>query len=499
MSSKQFFYSTRSGGVENELSVVHVLSAEGTRKDIMTDDQQSTPIVAAHPIRYVFMALVCFNLTGMYYAYDLPTALNSNLKTHLKNDTGLSEKQWLEYYGMMYSLTSMPNVLLPLCFGLAVDSAGPRMMVLFVNGCCVLGQAMFYFGVCHKVWWQIFLGRFFLGLSTDNMIMVKSILLYRWFKGREYAFALGVNISVSRLATVAVDVIAPDLALRHGLSVAVLSGLLLCGACALCSILIVVMDKYLGDRVGMREVCSEEDRKPLSVAKLQQLSRSFWLVSLLFCIMYAVIDCFSNVGTQFLIEEHFADLPVDAAQVQAGRALAVLFLTSACLAPPLGLLIDEIGYRTHFLILGMVVCFVTYLRIFTESPTVSMVSLGFVYSCFASVLWACIALVVPPNILGVASGIVTCMENLSLCLVPIFLAGLEAAETGVKHFASVMRFFQALSLLGIVVSVLVHWVNHVDGGVLDLTSADAELVRHSFEDRALTSSAAASSSAGATA
>ena len=45
-------------------------------------------------------------------------------------------------------------------------------------------------------------GRVVFGLGGESMSVAQSAIVSSWFKGKELAFALGVNLSVSRLGSV---------------------------------------------------------------------------------------------------------------------------------------------------------------------------------------------------------------------------------------------------------------------------------------------------------
>lgn len=45
-------------------------------------------------------------------------------------------------------------------------------------------------------------GRVVFGLGGESMSVAQSAIVSVWFKGKELAFALGINLSVSRLGSV---------------------------------------------------------------------------------------------------------------------------------------------------------------------------------------------------------------------------------------------------------------------------------------------------------
>ena len=57
----------------------------------------------------------------------------------------------------------------------------------------------------------LLLGRILFGLGGECMSVAQSAIVSVWFKGKELNLAMGLNISIARLASVANGVIVPNL------------------------------------------------------------------------------------------------------------------------------------------------------------------------------------------------------------------------------------------------------------------------------------------------
>eukprot|EP01084_Bolivina_argentea_P190389 327198_1 len=66
--------------------------------------------------RWVVLFLSCWSLFGNYYCYDNPTAL----ATQMQSEYDLSDTQ----YNLLYSVYSIPNIILPLLGGALGDKIG---------------------------------------------------------------------------------------------------------------------------------------------------------------------------------------------------------------------------------------------------------------------------------------------------------------------------------------------------------------------------------------
>ncbi|KAJ3078699.1 hypothetical protein HDU99_000423, partial [Rhizoclosmatium hyalinum] len=75
----------------------------------------------------------------------------------------------------------------------------------------------------------------------------------KWFKGKELAFALGINLSVSRLGTVLTDFLSPHLALEVSLPSAIWVGFVTCVISMISGIALNALDEY-----GLKELAHLE-------------------------------------------------------------------------------------------------------------------------------------------------------------------------------------------------------------------------------------------------
>lgn len=57
-------------------------------------------------------------------------------------------------------------------------------------------------GAYKKIYWVMLAGRVIFGLGGESMSVAQSAIVSIWFKGKELAFALGVNLSLARLGSV---------------------------------------------------------------------------------------------------------------------------------------------------------------------------------------------------------------------------------------------------------------------------------------------------------
>ncbi|ORZ32212.1 hypothetical protein BCR44DRAFT_1243063 [Catenaria anguillulae PL171] len=106
----------------------------------------------------------CILLFGEFYCYGLPAALNVPLRALLGSD--YSAFQW--QLNLMYTVYSMPNLLMPLIGGALYDRFGARVMLLTFSLLVVLGSSLFWAGVALHSFPLLLVGRLLCGLGSES-------------------------------------------------------------------------------------------------------------------------------------------------------------------------------------------------------------------------------------------------------------------------------------------------------------------------------------------
>ena len=104
-------------------------------------------------------------------------------------------------YNSLYSVYSFPNIILPLVGGLVIDKMGVRVGTFVFTLIMIIGQSIFMLGATYETFWVMILGRFVFGMGGECLFVCQSTVISQWFKAKELALALGLNITVSRLGS----------------------------------------------------------------------------------------------------------------------------------------------------------------------------------------------------------------------------------------------------------------------------------------------------------
>jgi MFS family permease len=89
-------------------------------------------------------------------------------------------------------------------------------------------------------------GRVVFGLGGESLSVAQSAIVSKWFKGKELAMALGLNLSISRLGSVINGIVVPQIYNSdhlNRLGIALLVGFFVCVFSLVCAIFLVLLDK----------------------------------------------------------------------------------------------------------------------------------------------------------------------------------------------------------------------------------------------------------------
>lgn len=96
-------------------------------------------------------------------------------------------------------------------------------------------------------------GRIIFGMGGECMGVTQAAFVSSWFKGEELSFALALNLSISRLGSVANAALLPTIYDSYGLGPALLLGFGVCCFSLLMAIGLVCLDKQAEKTAPIQE------------------------------------------------------------------------------------------------------------------------------------------------------------------------------------------------------------------------------------------------------
>ena len=305
------------------------------------------------PIRWVVLMLACIMMIGNYYCYDNPSALQSQMKT-LMGSKSPSGVLFGTNFNLLYTVYSIPNMVLPFFGGFFVDKLGCSYCLIIFSMFILLGQIVFALGSYYKSWTIMLLGRVIFGLGGENITVAQSALLADWFAGGELAFAFGINLSISRLGSVINDFVSPVLANSESVSFALFFG---CGVCLMSNVTAFVLapinyraDKLVdavkdsdvgnvddtltkrliensssssssskksasrrslgersksGERLSSMNLSIVGQAEQINVRDALHFGKMFWILSFSCLVVYGCVLPFNNVASGILLERNY--------------------------------------------------------------------------------------------------------------------------------------------------------------------------------------------------
>ncbi|KAL7467323.1 hypothetical protein ACHAXS_007571 [Conticribra weissflogii] len=219
--------------------------------------------------RWLVLSLACVVMTGSYYAYDIPSALHQQLQDYMPHSPHFETQ-----FNLLYTVYSIPNVILPLFGGNIVDRCGaPACLALFAFF-TLLGSSFLSIGVASKSWYIMYIGRFVFGLGGESLCVAQSTILSEWFEGKEVAFAMGVGLAVSRSGSILNNVWSPKIANGARIETAFWLGAVLTGMSLILAGIITVVDRRAVKKIWKRRRRLDDGLESLSVALLEDAERA---------------------------------------------------------------------------------------------------------------------------------------------------------------------------------------------------------------------------------
>ncbi|KAG0329393.1 hypothetical protein BGZ99_002104 [Dissophora globulifera] len=170
-------------------------------------------------IRWAILASACLVMFGNYYAYDNPAALNQPLQDYMQ----LPDDKYAYLLNLLYTTYSIPNIILPWFGGYAADRFGHRKLLVSLSVVVALGDLIVCLGVQKRNIPTMLVGRVVFG-AAESLAVVQSAITVKYFRGKELAMALGINLCVSRLGSVLNDVLTPYIWSKSSVPVAFWAG-----------------------------------------------------------------------------------------------------------------------------------------------------------------------------------------------------------------------------------------------------------------------------------
>jgi len=426
-------------------------------------------------IRWLVLVCGCSIAFSNYYNYDIPAALITNIK----RDLMISDIQ----YNMLYSVYSLPNVLLPLAGGILLDRIGINKSFLMFVSAMLVGQFTVAVGMYSDSYTCMLVGRFIYGVGAESTTVANNSLMIEWFKNKEMGMAMGLATAIGRLGSVVNYQVSPVLG-KSDLSLAFFGGVGLCCVQLLSVVLVIYLDnRWQSQQKGLVQIKSSND-DAINFARLIDFQPIFWYLVASCVLCYGCMFPFMNVASDFFQTKWGVSLPI------ANDYLSIPFSMASIGIPLFGILVDKYGFREWFILsatLGFTFSH-TCMGFTMMSPVPSLVVMGLCYCMYCGAMWPSAALLVDPNDqIGTGLGLITAIQNCGLTIFPLMVGYLKQQYS----YKAVEVLFILLGLIGIIFAILIIIQDNKTMNRLNCPTLLAQVIndlRHTPEFRAIAAS-----------
>ena len=278
------------------------------------------------------------------------------------------------------------------------------------------------------------LGFMIFGCGCEMAGTTVSKAIAKWFKGKEMALAMGLEMAIARIGVFTIFSISPLIANKLGTvqaPVAFCTLLLLIGL--INYLVFCVMDKKFDGQLQEANADTDEtneDEFHVSDIKTILSSRSFWTVALLCVLYYSAIFPFQRYGANML------QCNLEGISAQAASDIFRWFpIGAAIITPFLGYFLDKKGKGATMLIYGailLIVCHLVFAFLLpaTHSKVIAystIVILGISFALVPAALWPSVPKIIDEKILGSAYCLIFWVQNIGLCFVPVLIGNVLAS------------------------------------------------------------------------
>lgn len=432
--------------------------------------------------RWGALAIVAFTMMAAYYVNDVMAPL----KNMLESDLAWTSTE----FGFFTGAYSFLNVFLLMLIwgGLILDRFGIRFTGKLAAILMVVGTGLEYYAITvlagneslifgYKT--GVFVasaGYSIFGVGAEVAGITVSKIIAKWFRGKEMATAMGVQVALARIGSQAAYSVAIPLARNFSIDTPLLIGFVLLVGGLIAFFAFSVMDKKLDKQVEASAEDGGEDKFSFKDVKHILTNPGFWLIALLCVLFYSCVFPFQKFASELMVGKYGIDENV------AGSIVGLPALGALILTPVFGGLVDKRGKAASIMMLGaaMLIC----VHFIYAIPSIDnwliaiglMIILGIAFSLVPSAMWPSVAKIFPVNQLGTAYALIFFIQNIGLWGIPTLIGWVldtycvvgTSGNANEYDYTIPMCIFTGLAILSLFVAFLLKVVDKKKGYGLEL-------------------------------
>ena len=425
--------------------------------------------------RWLALACLVVPMFASYFFDDMFSSLSELFKNPEMLELGWDMADY-GFYASGYSFLCIWGGLI-IC-GALLDKFGVRLVGSIFVGMMAGGAALVTFAISagfkpDTSLTIAYIGCMLFGLGSEIAGVSVTRSIAKWFKGRNMALAMGLQLAIARFGTATAILIAPMIVAQKpageiytlaDTNRPALVGLAVLAVGVILWAVFVAMDAGYDRQTGETDKVetAEEDKFRFSDIWRVLSNPRFLMIAILCVTFYCCVIRFKKFGVSILLPLFGVNLDI------ATVLLAMIPFFTILFTPLFGALVDKVGKATLWLIIGSALVLASHL-IITYAPQgvpvyayIAIALLGIGYSLVPSAMWPSVPKIIPEKNLGTAYSLIYWVQNLGMWAVPIYIgriftdtiteAGNHAQE--VQAAISAEYIFILLGIIAIGVSVM---------------------------------------------
>jgi len=441
-------------------------------------------------IRWGVLLVVSLIMAANYYFYDALSPLKDQMQSRL----GFTNQQ----YGFLQSTYSISNVFLFMAVigGVLMDKLGIRFTGIGFTFLMAVGSILTYYGASDTFsqggfgykFMNSFLtkytpafklmtfGYFLFGMGAETSIVVITTIVVKWFKGKEMALALGLNLAMARMGQAmsfffSADLSTPDFWYRP-----IFLAACLLSTAFLFFLVYSLIDYKLDKQISFRHELQDSDKFRVSdIFKIIRIP-SFIYITLLCVTFYSAFFPFLKYATDLLHNKFSLSTAL------SSRLTSIPVFCTVLFTPFFGWIADTRGKSASMMVYSSILLILSHLTLtFTQiNPIVPMALLGIAFSLIPAAMWPGVAKIIDQKRLGTAYGIMFSVQDFGLWLYTILIgmvldktnpgvtAAMVEAGTARYDYTYAILMLAIIGIVGIVFALLLKREDKTSGFGLEL-------------------------------
>ena len=383
-----------------------------------------------------WLALACLvvPMFASYFFDDMFSSLSELFKNPESLQLGWNMADY-GFYSSGYSFLCIWGGLI-IC-GVLLDKFGVRLVGSIFVGLMAAGAAIVTTAISislpPKTSLAIaYVGCMLFGLGSEIAGVAVTRSIAKWFKGRNMALAMGLQLAIARFGTATAILIAPMIVKQKAAgeiytlaetNKPALIGMAVLAIGVILWAIFVAMDARFDKQTGEKDTVetAEEDKFRFSDIWKVLSNPRFLMIAILCVTFYCCVIRFKKFGVSILLPLFGVNLDI------ATVLLAMIPFFTILFTPLFGALVDRVGKATLWMIIGAGLVLTSHL-IITFAPQgvpmyayIAIALLGIGYSLVPSAMWPSVPKIIPEKNLGTAYSLIYWVQNMGMWAVPIYV------------------------------------------------------------------------------